>query len=223
MKQMRRQFGALEAIAFFSETDAAETVIYMHAQEEMARSLAEQLEGKRVALIAISGEDWNRDLSPWPAQKVFRGGDDFAGGANAHLRRITEEIVPCMEAEMGARVRRRMMIGYSLAGLFAVYALYRTDAFTDAASVSGSMWYDGFTEFMRKNRLRRTPGRIYFSLGDREKMTKNARMARVESCTDAAAEHFAKLGAQVRWEKNSGNHFADGEERIKKAIRFLLE
>lgn len=221
MKEIRRRFGALEGIVFYPET--VETVIYMHAQEEMARSLVELLEGKHAALIAISGEDWNRDLSPWPAQKVFRGGADFAGSAEAHLRRITEEMIPVIEAQMGVQPRRRMIVGYSLAGLFAVYALYRTDAFTDAASVSGSMWYDGFIEFMRENTPQRIPERMYFSLGDREKMTKNTRMARVEDCTEAAAAHFAQLGARVCWEKNPGNHFADGEERMKKAMRFLLE
>lgn len=194
----------------------------MHAQAEMARSLTEVLEGKHAALVAISGEDWNRDLSPWPAQKVFRGGEDFAGGADAHVRKIAEEIMPAVEAEMGAQPRRRMIVGYSLAGLFAVYALYRTNAFTDAASVSGSMWYDGFIEFMRENVPQRIPGRMYFSLGDRERMTKNVRMAQVETCTDAAAAHFVQMGARVCWEKNPGNHFADGEIRVKKALAFLL-
>ena len=33
--------------------------------------------------------------------------------------------------------------GYSLAGLFALYALYKTDAFTRVASMSGSLWFPG--------------------------------------------------------------------------------
>ena len=37
--------------------------------------------------------------------------------------------------------------GDSMAGLFAVYALYRTQVFSRVASASGSLWYPGLLEY----------------------------------------------------------------------------
>ena len=61
--------------------------------------------------------------------------------------------------------RWRGIAGYSLAGLFAVYALYRTDVFARAASVSGSLWFPGFREYVFSHTPLCRPDCVYFSLG----------------------------------------------------------
>lgn len=37
------------------------------------------------SLAAIENIDWNREMTPWPAQAVMRRGEDFAGEADAYL------------------------------------------------------------------------------------------------------------------------------------------
>ena len=96
------------------------------------------------SLAAIENIDWNRAMTPWPARAVMRRGEDFAGEADAYLQELTGIILPDILAKIPAKPEYIALAGYSLGGLFAVYALYRTDLFARAASTSGSFWYPDF-------------------------------------------------------------------------------
>lgn len=173
------------------------------------------------AVVSVGVPDWNRDLSPWKAARVFKKGDDFAGGAAEYLREL---IVTVAEAEktFGFAPEFRGIAGYSLAGLFAVWAMYHTDVFDRAASMSGSLWFDGFVEFMEEHRPWKVPEKVYLSVGEREKLTKNARMAEVEACTMRTAEVFRGYGTEVRVELNPGGHFDEVSGRIERGLRWLV-
>ena len=97
-------------------------------------------------LAAISDLDWNRDMSPWNSPAAFKGGEAFAGGADDCLRLLVEEIMPRAEKELAGPPAWRGIAGYSLAGLFALYAVYRTDVFSRVGCMSGSLWFPGFKE-----------------------------------------------------------------------------
>ena len=116
----------------------------------------------------------------------------------------------------------RSIAGASLAGLFAVYAAYETRLFDKLCSVSGSLWYDGFVPYMEQNAVSPALRKAYFSVGSREKNTKNPRMRRVEDCTGQAARILERQGVETRFEINPGNHFADGAARLRKGLAFLL-
>lgn len=197
-------------------------VLYTHFARDVADQVMEQCPGTAFTLVSIAGIDWNRDLSPWKAGRAFKGSEDFAGGAGAYLEVLTKELIPAIEEFFGLRPRKRGIIGYSLAGLFAVYALYKADLFQLAGSVSGSLWFDGFVEFMQSHELRSPVERIYFSLGDQEKETKNQRIAQVEKTTVMAEQYLRNLGFRTIYEKNPGKHFEKVPERIARGIRWLV-
>ena len=94
-------------------------------------------------LAVIEGVDWNRDLSPWAAKAAFRSGGDFVGGGEMFLNELA-----CAVRSMRERIgfTRCFIAGYSLAGLFALWSLTKTDIFDGAVSVSGSLWFDGFCD-----------------------------------------------------------------------------
>lgn len=213
------------SVAIFTPAGCAGApVIYAHSSADAAGAIAGLLDDLNVVLVAVDKVNWDRELSPWPAPKAFRGGNDFAGGADAYLQELTETIVPAVEGALGFLPPYRVIAGYSLAGLFALYALYRTDMFSRAASVSGSMWYDGFLGFMQEHRPLRLPERVYFSLGDHERVTKNQRLATVEDCTAEGAKLMQSYGDGIKtiFELNPGNHFADVSERVAKGLRWIL-
>ncbi len=212
------------SISIFSPVCCEEfPMVYMHSSSDAAVNIAGLLEDMKVILVAVDGVNWDSELSPWPAPKAFRGGNDFSGGADAYLKELIEDIVPNVEALLGFLPRYRAIAGYSLAGLFAIYVLYRTDIFSRAASVSGSLWYDGFLDFMKGNRPLRLPERVYFSLGDHEKITRNQRLASVEDCTAEAEKLVQSYGDGVKtvFELNSGNHFVNVSERVAKGLRWI--
>lgn len=188
-------------------------------------------EGKRVldtllqmtdadfSLAAVSDIDWGREMSPWPYDD---GRNAFAGGADAFLEELTGDIVPRAEGMMSMHPSRRFIAGYSLAGLFAIYSLYRTDMFSGAVSASGSLWYPGFAEFAEKNDPVRMPDRIYLSLGDRESKTRNPVMATVGQRTEELCGLYASKGIGTVFESNPGNHFRDPELRTAKGMAWIL-
>ena len=113
--------------------------------------------GKSFRLIAVKIDNWNTDLSPWKAPAVF-GKDDFGGGAEETLAGILK---------LCSDVSKTYYIGgYSLAGLFALWAAYRTDVFKGVAVASPSMWFPGFADYMNENEIK--TGAVYLSLGDKE-------------------------------------------------------
>ncbi|MDD2648458.1 MAG: alpha/beta hydrolase-fold protein [Eubacteriales bacterium] len=196
-------------------------IVYLHSDAGSAEAVFGLLSRPRPTLIALSA-DWSAELSPWEAKKAFRAGEDFTGKAPEYLRFLVSELIPAAESALGFTPEKRYIAGYSLAGLFAVWAQYKTNLFDGFASVSGSLWYDGFTEFTDENEPLRKAQKAYFSLGDREKKTKNARLSTVEDASRAAAERFSSLGAKTVFELNAGGHFNDSEARIAKGIDWLM-
>ena len=161
-------------------------------------------------MIAVQVPDWNRDLSPWTAPAVF-GKEGFGDGAGDFL----EEILPLCPDGKACYIG-----GYSLAGLFALWAAYRTGRFAGVAAASPSVWFPGFTDFMQANRIQSKA--VYLSLGDREEKAKNPVMAAVGSRIREAEGILKAQGIPCTLEWNPGNHFRDADIRTAKAFAWVL-
>lgn len=173
-------------------------------------------------LVTLTDLDWEGALSPWPAAALGRQSAAFAGGAAAHLSWLQAKVLPTVEAELAAPPCWRGLAGYSLAGLFAVYALYRSTAFARVASMSGSLWFEGFRAFALQEVPAQLPQCVYFSLGDREKKTRHPLMRQVEENTRAVAERFRALGVDTQFRLEPGGHFQDAAGRTARGIAWLL-
>ena len=97
-------------------------IIYAVMDQQGIKETWHLLEGHNLALAAISGVDWNRELAPWKAPKAFRGSEDFGGQGPALLDTLTQQIIPLIESHLGYAPEFRGIAGYSLAGLFALWA-----------------------------------------------------------------------------------------------------
>ena len=161
-------------------------------------------------MIAVRVPDWNRDLSPWTAPAVF-GKESFGDGAGDFL----EGILPLCPDDKTCYIG-----GYSLAGLFALWAAYRTGRFAGVAAASPSVWFPGFTDFMQANRIQSKA--VYLSLGDREEKAKNPVMAAVGSRIREAEGILKAQGIPCTLEWNPGNHFRDADIRTAKAFAWVL-
>ena len=144
------------------------------------------------SLIIKNNIDWNKSLSPWPCVRITKGVGPFLGKADAFLREledeVSREIAKCRLTPSAVYIA-----GYSLAGLFALYSLYKTDLFDGAACCSGSLWYPGFVDFVKNNEFCKPPKRMYMSLGDKESSVKNQVFASVEDKTREVAGAYGSL------------------------------
>lgn len=173
------------------------------------------------SLASIETLNWNDDMSPWDCLPLFKNEGACHGKARAQLNRLLSRIKPHVEEIVGAPAYSAI-VGYSLAGLFAAWAVFQTGAFTRMASVSGSMWFPGFVEYADSRDIPATFERAYFSLGDRESHTPNPVLSTVGDRTAYVVESFKEKGVETVFEWNRGNHFKAEALRTAKGIRWLL-
>jgi predicted alpha/beta superfamily hydrolase len=173
------------------------------------------LTDKPFALVAFQVNDWNKELTPWPAPPVF-GKVPFGDGAHDTLQFIVEQLLSGLHAEYS----RCLLGGYSLAGLFALWAGYRTKSFAGIVAASPSVWYPDWIDYARAHRIQ-SPA-VYLSLGDREEKTKNPVMATVGNAIREMHEILKTSCTSSCLDWNPGNHFADSDRRLAKGIAWML-
>ena len=220
----RFQAGGKEISLYLSDKRDCPLIVLNTFEGGGAQVLAEarKLGGSDFSLLSVGGLDWNRDMSPWECAPVMAQDEGYAGGADSYLSLLLEEILPEGLKRLPESPSWIGIAGYSLAGLFALYALYRTDIFARAASMSGSLWFPEFTDFVKSHDMKRTPEKLYLSLGDKEAKTRNPYLKTVQENTEAAVQLYRDRGLDVTWELNPGNHFRDAELRSAKGILGIL-
>ena len=176
-----------------------------------------------VSIVVIDHVDWNDDLTPWPAVGVFKKAKPFGGKAAAFLDKLTNEIVPKTERDLGIEDAERTLLGISLSGLFAVWSAFNADTFSNIISISGSLWYDGLVEWMKAQTPSSRLEKVCMLLGEKEKNAKDKRMAAVEERTLAAASLLKeKTQAAVTFELVEGTHFSPILPRLERAFEVVF-
>jgi predicted alpha/beta superfamily hydrolase len=171
-------------------------------------------------LVTIELEDWIIDLMPWPDGNISR--DPEAGKhAQDTLDYLLLSLIPELQRRYG--VLPVLLGGYSLGGLFALWASARTDGFKAIAAASPSVWIRDWIPFAQKHAPRAE--QVYLSLGDREEHVKNQAIARVGDCLRAQhallQEQLGAGNCTLVWEP--GNHFNENEARLARAFAWCLE
>lgn len=191
--------------------------------ENVASIMAERLSNMPWTLVAFEAENWNRDYSPWalPSEK---GLEEFTGGAKEMLAWLTDICIPFVENSIPYDVSRRMIGGYSLAGLFSLFAFYESQLFSGVASCSGSLWYPGWMGYA--DSLKGPKGSsVYLSLGRKEEKTRNRKKAVVGELTRWQNERVIQdtnvHSSELFWHK--GGHFSDVDQRIAQAFLWLID
>ena len=173
-------------------------------------------------LVAISDLDWNHDMVPWDSPPAFKNAEPCTGGADDYLRLLIDEIIPTAEKEIDGVPRWRGVAGYSLAGLFSLYAIYRTDLFSRVGSMSGSLWFPGMKEYIFSYEPQHQPDCIYFSLGNKESKTKNPILRTFQENTEEIYAYYQRKGIDTVFQLNPGNHFVQSVERAAAGIAWML-
>ena len=214
-----------KTVSVFSGSQPGAPVIYLNSVSGEGPQVFAALQTAGCppcTLVSIGGLDWNRDMAPWDSPAAFPKGDPFTGGADGHLRLLVEELIPGAEQDLPGPPVWRGIVGYSLAGLFALYAIYRTDVFSRVGCISGSLWFPGFPEYVRSHEPKRRPDCIYFSLGDREAETRNPVLKTVRERTEKLHALYRDGGIDTVFQLNPGNHFVQSVWRTAAGIRWLL-
>ena len=130
-----------------------------------------------VSLVNIGVDLWEENFSPWCAPRVFAKGPNFGDGAQKTLDTLINQVIPWAESELTEPPAYRVLVGYSLAGLFSLWAGvtqvgvspqvargYQPDdapsqpgtphvntpvaTFQRIGAVSGSFWFPGLLDYV---------------------------------------------------------------------------
>ena len=223
MSKERILYGERIIDVFFDNEEAPMIVLSTYADEGSdIYTAVKEMTTTAFNLIVVSKIDWNNDLSPWLFGPIAKGDPGYKGGADIFLHWLVNELLPFLFSKYGLRPESKALMGYSLAGLFSLYAGYRTDYFDSLISVSGSLWFPKFLEFVNANELSTSVRSIYMSLGDKEALAKNQYMKAVGENTLAIYDQFKRENRHVEFAWNPGGHFFEVTNRQAKAIAFYL-
>lgn len=187
--------------------------------ETEAEQIAER-SGVPFVLATIELEDWIIDLMPWPDGNISRESEAGKHGQDT-LEYVLESLIPELQKRYGPLPV--MIGGYSLGGLFALWASAQSDRFKAVAAASPSVWIKDWISFAKKH----TPlaDAVYLSLGIQEEYVKNQAIARVG---DSLRAQYSLLQEQIGannctlvWEQ--GGHFNDNEGRLARAFAWCIE
>lgn len=186
--------------------------------EAEAAQIAE-LSAVPFVLATIELEDWMTDLMPWWDGNISRN-PEAGKHAQETLQYVLIELIPELQQRYGALPI--ILGGYSLGGLFAIWASTQTDTFQGIAAASPSVWIHNWIPFAKAHAPMAQD--VYLSLGDKEEYVKNQAIARVG---DNLRKQFELLQLQLGpehctlvWEP--GSHFTDNEGRLARAFAWCI-
>ena len=218
------QAGGKTATLYLSEEENVPLIVlnnYSGNGESVVEEL-KRLDSPDCNLLVVGDLKWDHDMTPWYCPPLSENDTPCTGGADEYLDLLLHEIIPVAREHTKGESAHLGIAGYSLAGLFAVYAMYRTDAFERVASMSGSLWFPDFKEYCMAHEIKRKPDKLYLSLGDREAKSRNKMLMTVQENTEALAAYYREIGIDVTWELNPGNHFKDAALRSVKGIMAII-
>ena len=180
-------------------------------------------------IVPVLVPDWDGDLTPWEAEALFPG-QNFGGHAKEFLDKLICNIIPDFEDVVSLQSqndvnvsvgKKYILCGYSLAGLFALWASCQTDTFSGIVAASPSVWYKDWIKYASDN-APKSPN-IYLSIGDKEEKAKNPVLATVGDAIRKQHELLEKSGINTCLTYNPGNHFKDSDIRVAKGMAWILE
>lgn len=184
-----------------------------------------------VSLVNVGVDLWEENFSPWCAPRVFAKGPNFGDGAQKTLDTLINQVIPWTESELTDPPAYRVLMGYSLAGLFSLWAglsqacITPIPTFQRIGAVSGSFWFPGLLDYVDQQLRGGSVGltHAYLSLGDREARTPNPQIMHVRENAELLASELENAGITSTFELNRGNHFQNVEGRMQKALNWLVK
>ncbi len=199
-----------------------------------------------VSLVNVGVDLWEENFSPWCAPRVFAKGPNFGDGAQKTLDTLINQVIPWTESELTEPPAYRVLVGYSLAGLFSLWAgvsqsgashvgapsqpgaphvAVPIPTFQRIGAVSGSFWFPGLLDYVDQQLRGGAVGltHAYLSLGDREARTPNPQIMHVRENAELLASKLESAGITSMFDLNRGNHFQNVEGRMQKALDWLVK
>ena len=130
-----RLFGSIKPACILIQPSARHENATLEAEAEMIASLS----AIPIVLVTVELEDWILDLMPWPDKNISTNSEAGKRAQNT-LDYILLSLIPELQGRYGSLPI--ILGGYSLGGLFALWASAQSDTFQAIAAASPSVCAD---------------------------------------------------------------------------------
>ena len=206
------------------------TTIYFLDGEQFEEPFNQWITEHRPALnfVLIASNNRTDDYTPWSllaSETLLLM--DFGGKAEEHLSFIKTCVVPFCESEYGfaSSAEKRVIGGYSLGGLFSLYAAANTDLFGTVLSCSSSLWYPDFLAYLKEHPFKAPHPKLYMCVGDQEGLTAS-NLTKDQIPNTMAFKDWLEKEFQAndfKFMLEEGNHGNNIPRRVERAIRWVEE
>ena len=205
------------------------TTIYFLDGEKFEEPFNQWITEHRPALnfVLIASNNRTDDYTPWPLLASDTLLMDFGGKSEEHLSFIKTCVVPFCESEYGfaSSAEKRVIGGYSLGGLFSLYAAVNTNLFGTALSCSSSLWFPDFLDYLKEHPFKAAHPKLYMSVGDQEGTTAT-NLTADQTLNTIALKDFYEPKFQpgdFKFTLEVGNHGNNISGRAWRAIEWVEE
>lgn len=212
-----------QKIHIIEQGKAEVILLQMTFAEELPTLQAEanaiyQATKKPFVLAAVEVSDWSHDLSPWKSPSISTR-EQLGDGAADTLRALETKVLPVLREKYGELPV--ILGGYSLAGLFALWAGTQTNTFAAIAACSPSLWIEGWADYADAHPL--LAKTVYLSLGDKEEKTRNPLSSTVgDRVREQHDRHqFSTEHCTLVWEQ--GGHFVTPYLRTARGFAWCID
>ena len=177
--------------------------------------------------VLINANNRTDDYTPWPLQASESMPMDFGGKAAEHLSFFATHVIPFCESKyaFASSEEKRVIGGYSLGGLFSLYASVNTNLFGTALSCSSSLWYPDFLDYLKEHPFKAAHPKLYMSVGDEEGVTAtnltNHQIPNTMTLKDWLEPKFQP--GDFKFTLEEGNHGNNISGRAWRAIEWVEE
>ena len=123
---------------------------------------------EKAILVGLLPENRLTDYTPWHAEAIRPGAENFGGQADEYHNELFNSVLPELQSRYSIDTNKIIYGGYSLGGLAAVYSLYRTNIPSAVFSICGSFWYPEFVNFCKENPVINQNASVYLCNGKTE-------------------------------------------------------
>ena len=123
---------------------------------------------EKAILVGLLPENRLTDYTPWHAEAIRPGAENFGGQADEYHNELFNNVLPELQSRYSIDTNKIIYGGYSLGGLAAVYSLYRTNIPSAVFSICGSFWYPEFVNFCKENPVINQNASVYLWNGKTE-------------------------------------------------------
>jgi uncharacterized protein len=148
-------------------TDAIVVGVGYPQNKKAIRAGNEELFRRNFDFTPVRDDEFEKESGKSLKQKVI------TGGADKFLKFIQHELIPFIDGRYRVISGKRILVGHSLGGLFAAYALFNNPKLFESYLISSpSLWYHDKYMFKQEEKFsrrhKRLPARVYLSVGELE-------------------------------------------------------